>query len=462
MIATLYFMLFTFVLFKFPSAAIYSAILVGIFEFPLNLLAQKHLELATITIYPLDVLVLLLVCVFITRSIFKKEQNAEYNQAAKYLRRYWIGLSITILWVSIIGILKGNAWQSVFRESKFVLYFIAFFPILEFLDCEKKLKAVIKILIIATTVATGLNYAFRVFGLQGEYVFASGIAQTVTKWGTFKRGYVWGIFEEMIVFSLLFSLFVGSTMSKRNQIVLLILAFFNLVNITLTFSRSSIGATVGSVFFIILGHLFYDRTKFRRKAFFHTVIFFLIIGVATYQIRGVSNIIDAVEDRFYSVFNPDDYGNPADAANREFRIQAVSIALKFGSKEPFGMGLGGSHYEAYLSHSLYSWIFYRCGIVGGIIILLVLIGLVIKLARISIHLKNRTRFAYALGCLAVFVIHIINGFGANLLFRNSSGLFLAVFFSAAILKLYQFDKQASSSGSSKIDRSERTSILKFI
>ena len=352
----------------------------------------------------------------------------------------WFFLTAVVVWISILGLENGNPWQTVFRETKMILYFLAFFPFFRLLREPAQLRALLLSALLFVTVASFANYLNRYLGNEAFWAYSSGVALYKNPaYGEFHRGYVWGVTYELFAFLIIISITIARGVFSSYKVWLVPLGIFNVINIFLMLSR---GAFTSMMLGILSLALIWSvhRQGFWR---FTQVLIIIAMMVGTLMVlRNHFDIFGAWTDRYLSLLFPYEHGTSGDVANREYRLYAIKLGLQQLTKTPLGRGLGETRFLGYLGHSLYGWLFFRTGylalgILGGYMLVMW------RLLRRFFRFRNEEYFALGAAFLACIVVLFANGVAANLLFAPKGELVVTVFLFAAMERLVTWDAGAT-------------------
>ena len=155
-------------------------------------------------------------------------------------------------------------------------------------------------------------------------------------------------------------------------------------------------------------------------------------------------LVRAVTERAASIVDPS-ASTSSSAANRETRLETtrfISNAAS-GASNPFvGAGYGdrgsfaysrASDLQALFRHSAYSWLFYRIGLVQGILILLLFGAVAWRTGRLVWHMENSLLRAAIVTILAAFIANFFVGLGNNTIFDFFGAFSVQVIVALALL-----------------------------
>jgi len=425
---------------------LYIFIFIGVF---FSLLRGFYFRLFGILILPTDLIVLLLhYLYFLFRATrIKQKTNLPMQGVKKSAENYlYHVILILILLATFIGLVQGNYWKSIFRETKLILYFGLIPVFMRFLMKDKKVIIIVFVfLIVISTLGSLYDLYCRDYGILDPSLSKS-VRYAYTPLGKINRDYgLFSTFGYQVPVFLASLIFFLKTKNPLYKILLFFTALINLIANLLTVTRGYVLALiVGILLLIFLNGL--SRGGSVLKAVRRWVGGVVVISLVFYIALSIAPEVKASFYRFASIFRPE-YAGAGDIENIQVRLSSIYLGFNTALSYPLGRGFGilsptgeETSSEALilwlLYHNSLGYIFYTFGIIGALILLYLFIKTFIRLINIYIHANSEDSIPLALILTSLSCIFCEAFTFNNVLFSINSNIPLVIFLFASAMSYF--------------------------
>ncbi len=395
------------------------AILMGAFYDAVEFIKPQVLT-ANITITDLVVLAVYLAWIVQIASGKVKLPPFQRNKA--------LYLFILVLLIPIpIGLAEGHHWQTVFREARSPYYYVLSLVVMSYATDESRTKRLLSAFLWVGMVSLVVGYMVFIFRIP----INTGLQFEDLKSGLTSRFFGYHSSHLLLltcIFLLLNYVFLSKDRAGRKLKAMGLLSAF-VVGLLLTLIRGLFLGLVGGLAVSML----IQRAKVKASLVFAAAILVpvavLAIGMAPVGIKEMLLEVPMVE-RYASIVHPS-VTTRASVESARGRFRAIMTVQHAVRKHPFfGVGYGEMRLATYLGdyadpvgplieHSGPSWMLYRTGYVGTIVLHLCFLVFLVK-GIISFRRSGSrpiTRLALATACTS-FVAFYVGSFGSNMMFGS--------------------------------------------
>lgn len=439
---------FLFLLLK-PQFSIYIFLFIGIFFTPLY---DYRFRLFGILILPSDLMaILIFLLVLLNQGLWRYRKLNSMSLNLRKLRiegKLYYAILYLILLATFLGLIQGNYWKSVFRETKLALYY-GLIPVFAtyLISKSKNIQMYFIVLILLATVGSIYDLYCRVFDIYTVSAFAGGregvITYAETPIGRIIRDYGWvSTFDYQVIAFLACLIFFFSTKNLLYRILLFVVGLINLIANLLTVTRGfTLAILMGIIFLIFLRGLGQSVSIF--SAIRSLVASFAVIIIIFYVSLNFVPEIKASFYRFSSIFLPG-YAGKGDIENMQFRLSSIYFGLSTGFKYPLGKGFGilsPTGEEAFseiltlslLYHNSIGYIYFTFGIIGGTLIFYLLTKLFLKLIKLFKFSPKEDKHNLSLILVSLVAVFSMSFTSGNVLFTINGTLpFIVTIFSFSL------------------------------
>ena len=437
-----------------PELLIYGFLMLGVFYTPLY---DYKFRLFGLLVLPMDLMAILIYClVFINRTLGRLKKFVFSPASAKktIVSNFHFAILGLIILATFIGLVQGNYWKSVFRETKLMLYyglipvFISFF-----ISGRDTVFRYFVFLIVLSTIGSFYDLYCRIFDIYTVSAFAGGregvVTYADTPIGKIIRDYGWvSTFHYQVIAFLACLIFFFATKSLFAKAIFFIVALINLITNMLTVTRGfMLGIVVGITLLIFLWSLRRSTSTLRIVINFTTVVT-VIVGIFYLSSLFVPEV-KAAFYRFGSIFSSE-YAGEGDIENMNVRLSSVYLGINTGLSHPLGRGFGilsptgeETFSEAMrlwlLYHNSIGYIFFTFGLIGGFVIFYFFTKLTLGLLKLYRFASIQDKEALSLILVSLLAVFSMSFTSGNFLFSIDNLLpFIITLFSFSIFYLKNF------------------------
>jgi len=324
----------------------------------------------------------------------------------------------------LVGFSEEHLWRTVLRDARAPYYFILSFVVASYVNDEEALRRIVKPLIIVGVLFLIWGYLVYIFKIP----VATSLKVTYLKTGKTTRFF--GYHSSQMLFMVVPLFLINYLFVFRDRIgrkyKAAVLGFCFVIGLLLTLVRGLfIGLLAGAVVSVLI-----QKSKIKLPViilglFFSIISSALVIGSSDIKTQLLS--ISVVE-RYWSIVDPS-VTTRLGKNSGVGRIKAIEMVNRIVSENPM-LGVGYGENKKYthsqfadpvlgmISHSGPSWMMYRTGYIGTIILSLCLFMFLLRGMKMFKNAKEGgfARFAYG-GATASLVGIYASTLGANMLFN---------------------------------------------
>jgi len=351
-----------------------------------------------------------------------------------------LGVLAILLFPALVGLLKGNLLITILRDMRVPFYYIAL-SLLVVSSVRTRDDLFLTLRGIVLVVLPALVYYFVSWALR--IPTAEGASTVVLSTGRFLR---YGLVTswEYLLFCWLMGVafFLTGEVPPRWRPWLALLTLSCTVALMALLVRGIYLGMISGVLAIVL----FSHWMRKPQRVLSAGLILLVLGglLVVADAAAGTGLIRAVSERAASIVDPS-ASTSSSAANRETRLETtrfISNAAR-GASNPFiGAGYGdrgsfaysrASELQALFRHSAYSWLFYRIGLVQGILILLLFGVIALRAGRLVWRMENSLLRGTIVTILAAFIANFFVGLGNNTIFDFFGAFSVQVVVALALL-----------------------------
>lgn len=422
-------------------------------------LENLQLPVSQSNIHLLDVFVAMAFVSWIVRWALRLHTLTLDRRAASLL----LAIITLLLTPALVGLLQGNILITILRDMRVPFYYIALSLLtISSMRTHDDLFALLRDILLVTLPALAYYFISWALGIPT----AEGASTVILSTGRYLR---YGLVTswEYILLAWLCGLAFLSASNMRptwRPWLLAVTLACTVALMALLVRGIYLGMMGGFVTILLLSGWLRTPQRLISAALVMAALAGLIVAA---DAAAGTGLLRAVSERALSIVDPR-ASTSSSAANRATRLETTQIigsAARGASNPLIGAGYGDRGVYAYsrnrelqalFRHSAYSWLFYRVGLLPGLLIL-ALFGLIIwRSGRRLWQMPNSLPRACLVTVLAAFVANFFVGLGNNTIFDFFGAFSVQVVVALAVLSRFIVTQAP---GTRDPDRAARQSFL---